>query len=100
MLVALTLLTLLAGIALAMAGIPRRHPLRWLHRSLAALLLVLSLSEGAWLLAGGAAVVAVAGLLAAHLPDRDWGLAILFTHAAGGLFLLVVAGLTASMPGP
>jgi hypothetical protein len=100
MLVVATLFTLLAGMALAFSGLPRRHPVRWLHRATAAGLILLSLLEGVWLLAGAAAVVAAGGLLAAHLPDRDWGLAILFTHAAGGLFLLVIAGLVASMPAP
>jgi len=100
MLIALTFLTLVAGVALALAGLPRRHPLRLIHRALAGSLVALSLVDGAWLLAGAAAMVALAGLLAAHLPDRDWGLALLFTHIAGALFLLVVAGLGGTLRGP
>lgn len=100
LLVALTVLTLAAGVALAFAGLPHRHPLRWLHRALAVGLVALSLLSGAWLLAGAAAAVATAGLLATHLPDRDWGLALLFTHIAGAIFLLVVAGLGGAFPGP
>jgi hypothetical protein len=98
-LVALTLLTLAAGLALAFGGPRRARALRWAHRGLATGLIALAFVHGAWLMAGTAVVVASAGLLAAHLPDRDWGLTLLICHVTGAILLLVIAGLGAQ-PGP
>ncbi len=98
MLSLLTFLTIAAGVALASLGLPRVHALRQAHRLLAAGLICLSFIEGAWLLAGSAALVAGAGLLAAHLPDRDWGLTLLLPHIAGAILVLVIVAFGPAVP--
>ncbi|HAZ60196.1 MAG TPA: hypothetical protein DCY89_01325 [Gammaproteobacteria bacterium] len=99
MLILLAFLTIAVGMALAVLGLPRVHVLRQAHRLLAAALICLAFIDGAWLLAGSAALVAGAGLLAAHLPDRDWGLTLLLPHIAGAILVLVIVALGSAVPG-
>ena len=84
-------MTLSAGLALALR--PRLHWRRWLHRLAALSFVCIAVNQGAVLLAGGGVLVASAGLLAARLPDRDWGLAILLAHGFGAVCLLFLLGL-------
>lgn len=82
------------GLALAAGvGLPGRR-VRWLHRAAALAFVGVALAHQATLLLGAGLVVASLGITAARLPDRDWALALVFTHAAGALLLVVLIGLT------